>query len=348
MELSPKQRVFRALMGGKLDRAPVTSITGCGGAVNVEMQKATGIYWPDAHRDAKKMAALAIAGYELGGIECVKIPFDNVVEAEALGCETRYQEELQLYPVVVGHRFAGPEELRLQGKILELGRIPVVLDAIKIAREKVGDFLPISSHVTGPFTLSLDLVGIQRFSIWSLKNVDYLKALLDFVTDFIIEFAKAQYRAGSDLVTIADMALAPFMVTPNVLHNFVKPALIRIAENIGGIRLLYIGGKIEAMVPFLVECGYDGISVDPTVNIARIKPIVGEVKILGNVDSKRTLSSGSAEEVKAEVKKAIEDGADLIESSCGVPPETPTANIRAMVEAVKQFGATGISRSSEK
>ena len=94
------------------------------------------------------------------------------------------------------------------------------------------------------------------------------------------------------------------------------------------------------MVPYLAECGYDGISVDETVNIARIKSIVGEVKILGNISSKKTLTQGTPEEVRAEVKKAIADGADLIEPSCGIPPETPTVNITAMVEAVKTFGCS--------
>ncbi len=337
-ELSPKKRALRALVGGRMDRPPVTSFTGCGGAVNAQMQKAVGIYWPYAHKDAVKMAKLAIAGYELGGIECVKIPFDNIVEAEALGCGARYYEETILFPVVKDHPYAKPEDLKMPDNILELGRIPIVLEAIRIAREEVGDFLPISSHVIGPYTLASELVGIEKFSIWGLKNPNYVRAFLDFSTDFITEFARAQYRAGSDLVTVADGALTPYMVTPDVLNKLIKPALIRIAANLGGIRLLYIGGKIESMVPFLAECGYDGISVDPSVNIARVKPIVGDVKILGNVDSKRTLTSGSPEEVRAEVKRAIEGGADLIEPSCGIPPEAPTTNIRAMVEAVKEFG----------
>jgi [methyl-Co(III) methanol-specific corrinoid protein]:coenzyme M methyltransferase len=338
MKLSPKKRALKALLGSQTDRAPVTSITGCGGSVNVDMQTATGIFWPYAHKDPEMMAKLAIAAYEIGGIECVKIPFHNITEAEALGCKTRYPEQKYLYPVVIENPFNKPQDLKMPNRIVESGRLPVVLQAIRIAREIVGDFLPISSHVVGPFTLACELVGIERFSIWSLKNIDYVRTVLDFATEFIIAFGKAQYRAGSDFVTVADGSLAQNLVTPEVLNHFLKPALIRIAENLQGIRLLYIGGKEEPMVPFLAECGYDGISVAETVNIARIKSIVGDVKILGNISSKKTLTQGSPEEVKAEVKKAIEAGADLIEPSCGIPPETPTANIKAMVEAVKTYG----------
>jgi [methyl-Co(III) methanol-specific corrinoid protein]:coenzyme M methyltransferase len=338
MKLSPKQRALKALLGSKTDRAPVTTLTGCGGAVNVDMQKATGIFWPDAHKDPELMAKLAIAGYEIGGLECVKVPFHNIVEAETLGCKTRYPEQRHLYPVVIEHPYRKPQDLKMPKRIVDSGRLPVVLEAIRIARGLVGDFLPISSHVVGPFTLACELVGIERLSIWSLKNIEFVKTVLDFATEFIIAFGKAQYRAGSDFVTVADGSLAQNLVTPEVLNDLLKPALIRIAENFHGIRLLYIGGKEEPMVPFLAECGYDGISVAETVNIAKIKPIVGEVKILGNVSSKTTLTQGSPKEVQSEVKKAIEGGADLIEPSCGIPPETPTANIKAMVEAVKTYG----------
>lgn len=41
--LAPKRRAFAALLGGKVDRPPVTSIGGCGGTTNVDVQKAVGI-----------------------------------------------------------------------------------------------------------------------------------------------------------------------------------------------------------------------------------------------------------------------------------------------------------------
>jgi [methyl-Co(III) methanol-specific corrinoid protein]:coenzyme M methyltransferase len=65
---------------------------------------------------------------------------------------------------------------------------------------------------------------------------------------------------------------------------------------------------------------------------------VGDVKILGNVSSKETLLFGTPEKVKAEAKKAIEAGVDLLEPGCGIAPPTPLANVKAFVEAAKEFG----------
>ena len=52
-DLSLKERVFNALREGKTDKTPVTSVAGCGGTVSVDVQKAVGIYWPEAHKDAE-------------------------------------------------------------------------------------------------------------------------------------------------------------------------------------------------------------------------------------------------------------------------------------------------------
>ena len=135
VESSPKRRIFTALIGGKLDRVPVTSLTGAGGTVNVEMQKATGIYWPDAHKDPEKMANLTITSYELSGLECVRVPFDIGVEAEAFGCKSDFGR-MDLQPSVIQCNYNSPNDLKMPRDPLRLGRIPVVLQAIGILREK--------------------------------------------------------------------------------------------------------------------------------------------------------------------------------------------------------------------
>ena len=83
----------------------------------------------------------------------------------------------------------------------------------------------------------------------------------------------------------------------------------------------------------MVETGFDGISIEEDVDIAQIKPSVGDVKILGNVSSKGALVMGDPNEVEAEAKKALEAGVDLLEPGCGISPITPIDNIKALVKA---------------
>jgi [methyl-Co(III) methanol-specific corrinoid protein]:coenzyme M methyltransferase len=219
-----------------------------------------------------------------------------------------------------------------------LGRIPVVLRSIEILKEKVGDFLPISSLALGPFTLAAMLAGEARFLTWMLRKPDYVRAFVDFATEFIIEYAKAQFKAGAHIVQIGDPTASPDLISPDAFRQFAKPALIEVADNLDGLKLLHICGKAEAIVPDMADSGYDGLSIEEAVNIAKVKPLVGNVKILGNISSKRTLLFGTLDEVADEVKAAINAGVDMVEPGCGIAPPTPTANIEAMVEAAKKFG----------
>ena len=73
------------------------------------------------------------------------------------------------------------------------------------------------------------------------------------------------------------------------------------------------------------------------MDIKHLKSLVGQIKILGNISSKETLVIGSPNEVKAEAKKALEEGVDLLEPECGISPVTPTKNLKAMIEARDEF-----------
>ena len=340
-EISPKRRVFAALLGGKVDRPPITSLAGCGGTVSLDIQKATGIYWPDAHKDPEKMAKLAIAGYELTGLENVRVPFDFVIEPEALGCEIKWPEDPSLIPATLTHIYKKPEDLKMPDNLLELGRIPVILEAIRILRKEVGDYLPISSLVLGPFTLSGELAGVTDLLIWMLRNPDYVKKFVEFSTDLIIEYGKAQYRAGSDIVQVGEPTASGDLISPKMFKEFVKPALTRIADELKGIRLLHICGKTTPMISDMVECGYDGISIEEAVDVAKIKPIAQakDVKVLGNVSSKGNMIFAGPDEVKEETLKALDAGVDLLEPGCGISPPAPLDNIKAMAVALKEWVA---------
>lgn len=336
-KFTPKRRVMAALLGGPVDRIPATSVAGCGGTVNLDMQKATGIMWPDAHKDPQKMAKLAIASYELAGVECIRVPFDFVVEAEVLGCEIKWFDSPEHLPAVKTHPFAKVEDLKMPDNVLEKGRIPVVLEAIRQARKQVGDYLPIAGHVVGPFTIAGELPGIENFLKWIVKNPDNIVAYTKFAYDFVLQYAKAQFQAGADIVCIAEPMASLEMISVDWYRKFVKPVLIELTNNLGGIRVLHICGRTEKLVPDMCESGFDGISIEEAVNIANIKNLVGDVKILGNVSSKKTLVFGTPEEVKAEAINAIQAGADLLEPGCGISSVVPLANVKAFVDAAKEY-----------
>lgn len=334
MKFTPKRRVLASLLGGRSDRVPVTSVAGCGGTVTVDMQETVGIYWPEAHKDPEKMAKLAIESQKLTGIENTRVPFDFVVEPEALGCEIKWGEKPDSVPSVIKHPYKDPEKLKKPKELLDAGRIPIVLEAIRLVRREVGDTLPISSLVLGPFTLAGELAGLNEFLMWTVKKPEYVEEFVKFATEIAIEFAKAQYRAGSDIVMVGSPTAS--LIGPNMFRKFVKPYLTKIAEELGGIRVLHVCGNTEKILNDMAETGFDALSIE-TKDVTSAKSLVGEVKILGSVSSSNTLTFGSPEEVKVEAKRYLEGGVDLLEPNCGFSPITPLENVKAMVKARDEF-----------
>jgi uroporphyrinogen-III decarboxylase len=56
--------------------------------------------------------------------------------------------------------------------------------------------------------------------------------------NFIIEYAKAQYKARSHIVQICDTAASPDLISSDIFRQFAKPALIEVADNLDGSKLL--------------------------------------------------------------------------------------------------------------
>ncbi len=331
---SARRRVLTALLGGGSDDLPVTSVAGCAGTVCVDMQKAIGVYWPEALKDSGKMAELAIASCRLTGLECVRVPFDFVVEPEAMGCGIRWYDTVEGVPAVTTRPYEKQEDLARPDALLELGRIPTVLRTIETIRRRVGDSLPISSLAIGPFTLAGELLGTERLLVGLVKDIERVKRFVDCCVDIVIEYANAQYRAGSDIVQVAEPMASVNVISPMRFKEIVKPALIKIGDALGGIRVLHICGRTDLILPDMVETGFDGFSIENAAKAAELRPKIGDARILGSVPS-NILAFGSPEDVMAESEKSISAGVALLEPACGISPQTPMENIITMVKAAK-------------
>ena len=341
MKFTSKRRVLAALLGGEVDKVPATCVGACGGNVTVEIQQAAGIYWPEAFIDPKKMAKLAIASQEITGLGNVNIGHEFSILPEALGCEIKFYDRNDLKPAMIKPACDSPDQLRMPDDFLKRGRIPAIMEAIGLVRREVGDFLPVTSFVFGPYSLAGELAEPTRFMGWAISNPENAKQFVDFAAEAIIEYAKAQYRAGSDIVSLGEPLGTPDIIGLATFRKYIKPALKRIADNLGGIRILHLCGDVEPFIPEIVDIGFDAISIKQSVDIARIKPIVGNIKILGNVESKGVLTHGTVEEVRTVARKALEAGVTMLEPGCGLEALMPLNNIKVLVEEARNFKLKG-------
>lgn len=353
-----KENVLAVLKGEETGVTPVVSVTQLG--ITEAMEK-TDAFWPEAHSDAEKMAALGSSLYELAGLECARIPFCLTVEAEAMGCKVDLGNKNKT-PQVVESPFESSSDIALPDDFLSRGRIPVVIEAVKKLKDKYGDTLPIIVGITGPFTLTGHLLGVEKLVRYMRTRPNEVESALDEALDVSIEYANAIADAGPDIICVADPTSAPELIDPLQFKTMVKPRLEDLSIQINTAKVLHICGSTEPIIKDMAATGFDGLSIEEKVDITRAKEEIkggGKTirvggrtmsmgggdkvpKIIGNISSSETLFRGSPDQVKEEVKKVLEAGVDIIAPSCGLAPSTPLENIKAMIEARNEFTVSNI------
>lgn len=338
--MSPKERLLATLNRQPVDRIPIAQPLQTG---TLELMKSCGAFWPAAHRDAHKMAVLAYEAHKAAGFESVRVPFDINVESEAMGCELNYgagrNKGLDIQPPVKTAAMdqAGDFSRLKDADPYRDGRMPVVLEAIGQLRKNIPDTLPIISLVVGPFMVAAQVRGVENFMRELIRKPENCKELLDQATRICRKFAFAQAAAGSDCILVADASASPDLISPRIFERYAKPYSRDMMAGLPIPSILHICGKAQTILPEMAEIS-PGVSIDSCVDMAEARSVVGgKTALCGNVDV-RTLLFGRPEDVEKAVKDCMDQGTDLLTTSCGIPPAVRTENLRAMVAAGKRFG----------
>lgn len=337
-EMTLKERLLNALEGKEVDKVPVCSVTQTG---IVELMDEVGAPWPEAHSDPEQMAKLAVANYELSGLEAVRVPYCLTVLAGAMGCEVNMGTKNRQPSVTANPYTKDLENIKMPENLLDMGRIQTVLDSIKIIREKVGPDVPIIGGMEGPVTLASDLASIKSFMKWSLKKPELLHQILDFAADATISYANAMVVAGADVISVADPVASPDLLSPDSFKNDFQPRLKRFSSEVNSAKVLHICGNVNRILDYMADCGFEGLSVEEKVgSIKKAKEVLGNrARLVGNISSPFVLLPGPIEKIKEECKKALSEGVDVLAPGCGIAPMTPLSNIKAMVEARNEYYA---------
>ncbi len=333
-----KERLVKALKGEEVDKTPVASVTQTG---TTELMDASGAEWPEAHSDASKMVDLAMAAHEVAGLEAVRFPYCLTVLAEAMGCGVNMGTK-ERQPSVTDHPYPkGVDTLAMPENLLGEGRIPAVLEAAKMIKEKVGDDLPIIAGMEGPITLASDLSSVKKFMKWSIKKPEDFETLLDFATDAAIEYAQGLVAAGADIISVADPVASPDLMSPASFDQYLKPRLTRFAESVDAVTILHVCGNIAPILGMMADCKFEGISMEEKVeDVKAAKETVGDrATLIGNVSSPFVILAGVPDSVKEASKLALENGIDVLAPGCGIAPKSPTENIKALIEARDEYFA---------
>ena len=335
MEMSKREKILRMLDGERTGEMFCSChLT----AATLDQMDAVKVYWPDAHMNPNLMVKLAESQYTLLGFEGVRSGFDVGLEAEAFGAEVNMgSKDRNVY--VTKHPFSSAESFAIPSNLFELGRFPIHFKALSILSEKYRDEVPIYALLLGPLTLMGNLFGVEKIMRWALKEPALFQALLDRVSDVVADYGNLLIKNGADALSLGDPTASGNLISPRVFEKFIIPNYRKLNEKIKGRVILHICGDTTPFLEAIPETGFCAFSFEgPAVKVKKAKEIIGDrLALFGNIPTVEVLLNGTVEVVRRAVLEAIEDGINSVEPACGLPPQTPINNARAISETVKQY-----------
>ena len=330
-----KQRLFTVLDTGKSDIIPVVSVTQTATVYQMQM---TDSFWPKSHRNPKLMASLALAGHTIAGFEAVRYPYCLTVLAEAMGCDVN-MGRIDVQPSVIAHPLSDEKnEVIYPDDLLNTKRVPSVLEATRILKERTDGTVPLIAGMEGPATLTAHLAGMYNFLTWSVLNPENIDNIMQIAAEVCIEYANALLDCGADIISVADGIAGPDLLDPAMYGSLVQPLHKKLADRIKGRKIIHMCGSALPILDAISECGFDVISLEESIDLSQAREIIsGRTLIAGNVSAYRTLLSADPENVIKESRQCLEKGVDILAPSCGIAPRSPIKNLKAMVRARNEY-----------
>jgi [methyl-Co(III) methanol-specific corrinoid protein]:coenzyme M methyltransferase len=282
------------------------------------------------------MAELALAGHEVIGFDTVMPEYSVQQEAAALGCDVDWGSRDRM-PDNRNFPYADFSDVIVPENILEKPSMRVVLDAISCLRRHVGGRVAIIGKVMGPWTLSYHMAGTQNFLLQvGLEEKEKVAKMIRQLMPVSIAFAKAQFQAGADIVVVADHATGN-LVGSYHYKEYLLPIHQEMTAAIEGPLILHVCGNCMDRIELFADAGFDGYNFEWQVDAKiAVKKVGHRMCMVGNVNNPQVLFQGTPEDVRKQVRYAIEAGVDIITPECAMPLATPIENLKALVAATHE------------
>jgi len=333
--MTSRERVLAALRREPVDRTPVCNPTS---VATIELMDLVDAPFPQANRDPELMARLAATSYTELGFDTVMPVFTVIQESSAIGCKIQWEPK-DNWPTV---RMDEPiwrnfDEVKVPKNWMAHRDTQCVIEAIKILRKDLGDDVAVIGKSMGPWSIAYHTLGVENFLLWSLDDPDGTRRALDLLKPMTIEYAKMQFEAGADVITLPDHATGD-LVSSDMYNDYLTELHQEMAAEIPGPIILHICGHTEDRMDYIAQTGmaafhYDSKN-DPQTSMDIVK---GRIALVGNINNPQTLYFDGPEEVQAEVYKNLDAGVNMIGAECAIPLSTSIENLLAIPEAVRRW-----------
>lgn len=199
--------------------------------------------------------------------------------------------------------------------------------------------------------------GFDRWMMDFVECPEVVEALMDRVLDLWLTICGDLMDAAEgrfDLVFYGDDVAhqGGSFLSPEMYRQYLKPRQRRLIEFVRewtSAPIVYHScGAVASLLPDLVDIGIDVLNpvqvAAEGMDSRRLKQEFGHVLAFwGAIDTQKVLPFGTVEDVRAEVRRRINDlgrgGGYVVNSVHNIQPDVPPENICAMFDAAREFSA---------
>ncbi len=343
-DMSSLERVVAAIKHEPSDRVPAIAVS-----ITRSLQEA-GYRVQDAVYNPVMMAEAKILAHEHFGDDGVIAGTDLFVESEAMGSRTQIYEHV---PVVVDYAIKSKSDLDGIRPAVPAtdGRMPIVVEEIKLLKKRLGDTVVVGPVTCGPVTMASQLCGPEQLLMAMIEDPRWVHRLMEVCTEMSLRYWSSIADAGAHAIVLLEPMTASTIMGPDQYEEFAVPYIKRIfdlAHSKGVVPVNHVCADSSLIWKQMVAVGAPMIMVDYPVSLAACKAQVGDLTcITGNVNPVEYMLYGTADEVYRKAVDCINQTANgsgfVLCSGCDLNPRTPSANILALVQAAKDtyFTADG-------
>lgn len=295
----------------------------------------------DAVTDGEVHAASIIAlnkRYPSDGVTAI---MDLTVEAEAFGCQIRFEDNE--VPNVIGRLVSNMAEVEaLKVPDISCGRVPEYLKANRLVAAEIKD-KPLFGGAIGPFSLAGRLFDMTEIMIATFIEPETIHLLLSKCTKFIKMYLKEMKAAGCNGVMIAEPAAGLLSNEDSMTYStkYVKEIVDELQDE-NFMVVLHNCGNTGGSTDAMIASGAAGLHFGNKIDmIFTLKECPEDIVVMGNLDPVSLFKQGNAEMMSKATKELLDNSKNfknfVISSGCDVPPGIPEENILAFYNEVNKY-----------
>ncbi len=302
-------------------------------------------------QSAEHIVAGLMKARELYKPDGLPVLFDLQMEAEVLGCNLQWADEVP--PSVTSHPLTSRSLEELPEFDLTKGRYPIAKEALVRCKEKMGHDVALYGLVTGPFTLASHLRGSELF-LDMMTAPGEVHRLLNYCANVACKAADFYLEHGADVIAVVDPMTS--QISQAHFEEFITQPLNKVFAHVAandGLSSLFVCGDATRNLELMCRTKCDNIQVDENIPLDLLKNLANKYSksFGGNLKLTVVLLLGTEADCMLDAIRCI-DLAGLrgfiLAPGCDLPYATPEKNLIAVTQMVHDDYQRQVSRTSLK